>query len=229
MERLAPAGRDPFFPKPALCARSATLLAVCHLPASRPADLPEFFSPEFFLSQIDIDSAWCLTMYSQSTMKTITTRSSKRHTLSCWLPIAALVVFSWTQTACVHQSSRQISPSYSAAKISNLRSFYVRQHNQDDHNLAGTIADELRQMGYTATHGTTQSPPRRVDAVVTYTDRWMWDITMYMLSLDMQLREPGSDVALASAKTVRSSLVRKSAAEMAHETLAKILGKEEKP
>jgi hypothetical protein len=43
-------------------------------------------------------------------------------------------------------------------------------------------------MGCSATHGTTQSPPRQVDAVVTYTDRWMWDITMYMLRLDKHTR-----------------------------------------
>jgi len=141
----------------------------------------------------------------------------------------ALVALAAAQSACIHQSTRQISPSYSAARIHSLRSFYVRQHSQDDHNLAGTIADELRQMGYSATHGTTQAPPKRVDAVVTYTDRWMWDITMYMLSLDVQLREPGSDMTLASAKTVRSSLVRKSEPEMARETLAKVLGKEPPP
>ncbi len=54
-------------------------------------------------------------------------------------------------------------------------------------------------------------------------DHWMWDITMYMVSLDIQIREPGSDVILAKAKTVRTSLVRKSQKNMVSETLTKLL------
>jgi hypothetical protein len=44
-----------------------------------------------------------------------------------------------------------------------------------------------------------------------------------MLSLDIQLREPQSDAILANAKTVRSSLIRKSQKEMIRETLDKLI------
>ena len=159
-------------------------------------------------------------------MKISPPNQSQRSLLSRLFIIPALVALAWSQTACVHDATRQLSPSYSTTKINSLHSFYVRQHGQDDHNLAGTIAAQLRQMGYTASHGTSRKAPQRVDAVVTYTDRWMWDITMYMLSLDMQLRDPATDVTLASAKVVRTSLVRKSEPEMARETLIKLLGKE---
>jgi hypothetical protein len=87
----------------------------------------------------------------------------------------------------------------------------------------GSIAAELQRMGYTASAGAVQKPPGRVDAVVSYMDRWMWDITMYMISLDIQIREPGTEAILANAKTARSSLVRKSQEEMVRETLNKLL------
>jgi hypothetical protein len=51
----------------------------------------------------------------------------------------------------------------------------------------------------------------------------MWDITMYMISLDVQLREPRTDVTLGVAKTTRTSLARKSQREMVRETLIKLL------
>ena len=161
-------------------------------------------------------------------MKTTAGRQSKWRQLSRLLTLVTWVALSSIQVACVHQSERRISPSSSATKISALHSFYVRQHAKDDHNLAKSIADELQKMGYTATHGTTQAPPQRVDSVVTYTDRWMWDITMYMLSLDMEFRDPKSDAILTSAKVVRTSLVRKSQQGMVEETLGVILGKEQK-
>lgn len=132
---------------------------------------------------------------------------------------AAFGVLACSQNACVHQTNRQLSPGCSPARVSNMRSFYVRQHALDDHQLAEAIATQLRQRGKQALHGTAQRPSRGVDAVITYQDKWMWDITMYMLSLDVQLREPGTDVVLATAKTVRTSLVRKSQDEMVRETL----------
>jgi hypothetical protein len=152
------------------------------------------------------------------------TTNQKRHWMSRILKIGATMAFVSALNSCsVHENTRQISPSFSEAGVSRLQSFHVRKHADDDYNLAEDIAAELQRMGFRATSGSAQSPPGRVDAVVSYTDRWIWDMTMYMLSLDIQLREPGSDAILATAKTVRSSLIRKSQQEMIRETLTKLL------
>jgi hypothetical protein len=152
------------------------------------------------------------------------TTNKKRHWMSRILGITTSVALAAFLSSCViHENTRQVSPGFSEAGVSKLRTFYVRKHADDDYKLAEDIAAELQRMGFRASSGSTQSPPGKVDAVVSYMDRWIWDITMYMLSLDIQLREPGSDVILANAKTVRSSLVRKSQKEMVRETLDKLL------
>lgn len=124
---------------------------------------------------------------------------------------------------CVHENTRILSPGLSESGVSKMRSFYVRKDADDDYKLGEAIVSELQLMGYRATTGSAESSPGKVDAVITYTDKWMWDITMYMISLDVQLREPRSEATLAVAKTTRSSLVRKSQQEMVRETLTKLL------
>lgn len=134
-----------------------------------------------------------------------------------------LGAFLFSLSSCAHVNTREISAGLSDSKISHMHSFYVRRHADDDYKLDEDITAELREMGYRVTSGSAETPPAKVDAVITYTDHWMWDITMYMLSLEVQLREPGSDFTLANAKTVRTSLVRKSQKAMVHETLTKLL------
>lgn len=124
---------------------------------------------------------------------------------------------------CVHQNTRMLAPGTSESGLAKMRTFYVRKHGDDDYKLGEEIVAQLQEMGYRATTGSAISPPGKVDAVITYMDHWTWDITMYMISLDMQVREPGSDFALVTAKTTRTSVVRKSQKAMVRETLTKLL------
>ena len=48
----------------------------------------------------------------------------------------------------------------------------------------------------------------------TYKDKWMWDITMYMIELTITFREPGTDYPLAEGNSYHTSLTRKSPEEM---------------
>ena len=61
-----------------------------------------------------------------------------------------------------------------------------------------------------------------VDAVVTYSDRWMWDFTMYMLSLDITLRDGRTGFPMAVGQSMHASLTRKSPEEMVREVLGNI-------
>ena len=51
--------------------------------------------------------------------------------------------------------------------------------------------------------------PNNTDTLVTYTDRWMWDITMYMIAIDMQFFDVDKGVPIGDAHNMRSSLLRK--------------------
>ena len=66
-------------------------------------------------------------------------------------------------------------------------------------------------------------PNVQADAVVTYVDRWMWDMTMYMLELTVVVREPKSDFPLATGNSFHTSLTRKSPKEMVDEVIDNIL------
>ena len=88
------------------------------------------------------------------------------------------------------------------------------------------ISDRLNAMGYQSTYGA--STPKETDSIVTYQDRWMWDITMYMIRLTIQIRDGKSRAILASAESYRPSLERKSPEGMAEEVLTEIFNPKER-
>jgi hypothetical protein len=122
---------------------------------------------------------------------------------------------------CASMSSN-VSP---GADLSTVKKIYVVRLAPDERSINKLIADQLSMMGYQATTGEVSSTPADVDAVVTYQDKWMWDITMYMIELNVQLREPKTDIALATAKSYRPSLQRKTPAGMVEEVLNQLFQK----
>lgn len=61
-----------------------------------------------------------------------------------------------------------------------------------------------------------------VDAIATYVDKWMWDLTMYMIELTIVVRDPASDFPLATGNSLHTSLTRKSPKEMVDEVTSNI-------
>jgi hypothetical protein len=98
---------------------------------------------------------------------------------------------------------------------------YVKKIPADDGGTNVLIADKLRTKGVTVTTGT-DSPPSGVDAVVTYIDKWMWDMTMYMLELTITIRDPKTDFPLATGNSYHTSLTRLSPKEMVNEVVDNI-------
>ena len=80
-------------------------------------------------------------------------------------------------------------------------------------------------MGHKSTTGLGVDIPSNVDIVVDYADKWMWDITMYMLELTITFRDPNTDVPLGSGNSYHTSLTRKSPQEMVDEVLTNIFKK----
>ena len=113
-----------------------------------------------------------------------------------------------------------------ATDLSTLNTFYVARLPTDERGVEQLIADELNAMGKTATAGASQASPQPVDAVVTYEDSWMWDITMYMIELTVYFQDPETEYKFATGRSYRTSLVRKSPEEMVKEVLWKMYGKE---
>ena len=111
------------------------------------------------------------------------------------------------------------------ADLSNLKTFYVQKLPADERGIEKLIADRLNMMGYSASSGAAQTPPGNVDAIVTYQDKWWWDITMYMIKLDVQIRDEKTGLVLATGESMRPSLERKSPEGMVEEVLQNTLKK----
>lgn len=125
-------------------------------------------------------------------------------------------------TGCATSLTADVDPS---ADLSSLQTFYVANQPKDRRGLEVLISDKLNSMGKSATSGKSATPPDGVDAVVNYIDRWMWDITNYMIELTVEIRDPKTNYLIASGKTYRTSLARESPEAMVDEVLNKIFAK----
>ena len=106
--------------------------------------------------------------------------------------------------------------------LSRLKTFYVARLPADHGGVQKLIVKRLQQLGFQSTWGDAQTPPSPVDAVITYQDRWMWDITMYMIRLDVQVRDGRTGAILAYGEVTRPSLQRKSPEGMVEQTLGEL-------
>jgi hypothetical protein len=132
--------------------------------------------------------------------------------------VALLGLVVTLSTGCaVNRATANVDPS---ANLSSLKTMYVKRVAEDD-NTYKLVADKLRTKGVTVSTGT-EAAPSGVDAVVTYIDKWMWDITMYMLELTITIRDPKTDFPLATGNSFHTSLTRLSPTEMVNEVVDNI-------
>ncbi len=132
--------------------------------------------------------------------------------------LAAFCLALLFSTGCaVNRATATVEP---GAALANIRRVHVVQLEEDGYNVNQLIADKLNRMGLQATTG--KDKPRNVDAIVTYWDKWMWDMTMYLLELTVVIRDPATDFPLATGNSLHTSLTRKSPPEMVDEVLGNI-------
>jgi ethanolamine ammonia-lyase small subunit len=106
--------------------------------------------------------------------------------------------------------------------LDTIKIIYVRKQDADNKGIEKLIAEYLNKIGKTAKFGSEEQTDQSADAILTYQDRWMWDITMYMLELRIQIRDPASEYAFASGQSYRTSLARKDPEEMVREVIDEI-------
>jgi len=131
---------------------------------------------------------------------------------------ATISFFSVMTTGCVNMAQSKVNPS---TNLSNLKTMYVQHYESDNSGVNEEIAQHLRAKGVVVTTGS-GAPPAGIDALVTYEDHWRWDITMYMLKLNVTIRDPHTEYVLASGDSLHSSLTRKSQTEMVTEVIDNI-------
>ena len=117
----------------------------------------------------------------------------------------------------VNRSGATVDPT---ANLSDIKRVHVVHAPDDGRRIDQLIAEQLGKMGMIASSG--DEKRRDVDAIVTYVDKWMWDITMYMIELTIVVRDPSNDFPLATGNSLHTSLTRKSPQEMVQEVTANI-------
>jgi len=133
-----------------------------------------------------------------------------------------LLIVIFLISGCVNRFSANWAPS---ASLTNTTSFYVIKLGPDGRGINKLISDKLVYMGHKSTTGLGVDIQSNVDIVVDYADKWMWDLTMYMLELTITFRDPKTDVPLGSGNSYHTSLSRKSPQEMVDEVLTNIFKK----
>ena len=135
--------------------------------------------------------------------------------------IKAIFIFSIVSmlAGCVNVATSTVDPS---ANLSSLKTMYVKQIPADKRGVNQIIADKLRSKGVKVSTGVEEPQQGAYDALVTYADKWMWDITMYMFELTVAIRDPKDQVPLATARSKHGSLTRYSPQEMVDEVIDNI-------
>src|SRR5512138_2212199 len=131
--------------------------------------------------------------------------------------VAAALLLSNTGCA-VNRATATADPSL---RWDGIKALHVKQLDGEDGSVRKLIVEKFRASGFAVT--TDPDPMGKPDAVVTYRDRWMWDITMYLLELTITLNDPRTDVAVAQGNSFHTSLTRKSPKEMVDEVVDNIL------
>lgn len=137
--------------------------------------------------------------------------------MSKFLKLAAILAILAVATGCSNRATGSVSP---GTDLSLLKTMYVKKIPADEqtHQL---IADKLSSKGVKVTTGEGDAPGN-VDAVVTYVDKWMWDLTMYMIELTININDPKTGAQLATGNSMHTSLTRKSPTEMVDEVVENI-------
>lgn len=130
-----------------------------------------------------------------------------------FLLLATAVSF-WTGCA-ANKATATVDPKADLYKIKKL-SVVLDDPGATETRLL--IERKLSSMGYQVV----QEKGQEVDALVTFKDRWAWDITTYMIELTIVIREPKTEFPLATGNSFHTSLTRKSPQEMVDEVLNNI-------
>ena len=134
--------------------------------------------------------------------------------------ISVVLAFLSGLTGCAtNRATATVTP---GSDLKAMKTLYVVKLPNDKNNVDILIKDYLEKKGYSVTTGPELTPPYKADGVVTYIDKWMWDITMYMIELTVNVRQPTNNFPIATGNSYHTSLTRKSPPEMVDEVMTNI-------
>lgn len=164
----------------------------------------------------------------------LSTLSSPSHSLSVGhmirttmrrVIIAAVLIVSVSACAINREHARfDTSKEIQASDV-----FFVERTADEKRKLDQLIADNLAARGKTASAGTSDDMPHGTTVLVTYDDRWYWDITMYLIEMTITLRDPSTREAFAIGTSHHTSMTRLNPVEMVDEIISNLIAADNDP
>ena len=87
-----------------------------------------------------------------------------------------------------------------AGRIMAAKSAYVVRHPKSSKDIDLYIQEALANRGMTVTVGPEEQIPLDVDMYIRYSDRWTWDMRMYMTTLSVSVYDRKTDAVIKSAE-----------------------------
>lgn len=75
---------------------------------------------------------------------------------------------------------------YGTTSLASMKTAFIVIGSDYDQKIGVNIHEALTQHGVTASMGTAAEKPKDVAFYVEYEDHWLWDLTMYLHSLDIR-------------------------------------------
>jgi hypothetical protein len=136
------------------------------------------------------------------------------------VPLPLLFIALWFASGCINRATATLEP---GANLSAIKSYYVVHQPKDTHGIHDLIRDRLIRDGLSAMAGPELAQGNyKTDSIITYVDRWVWDLTLYLLELTVTLRDAINGFPLAVGNSFHTSLTRKSPEEMVDEVITNI-------
>ena len=117
------------------------------------------------------------------------------------LATLVLIFAATSLSGCIATRSGQLSV---APEVAGKGVYYVEQSEKDSRNLSELIAARMQARGLNAKAG--PAAPPEANYVVTYVDRWAWDMRMYLRDMRIEVRDAKDRSIVGFGDSSQSSL-----------------------
>jgi hypothetical protein len=100
---------------------------------------------------------------------------------------------------------RRLHVLFQACRLESLKRAYVVHDPGSTYGCANAAEEALTAQGLTVTSGYIQDKPADADFYVEVVDRWQWDVTMFLASLDIRLVDNATGDVIAVGTFRQSS------------------------
>ena len=93
-----------------------------------------------------------------------------------------------------------------ASARTDKTTFFVENHGKESRQIEQIIVEAMRARGIQATSGDQKQAPADTDFIITYEDRWAWDMRTYLRLIQIDIRDPKTGAIVATSRSHQTSL-----------------------